>query len=293
MKLLRAAALLCIAIVLGSRFVGYSVPARAQSVAIQSLGDSGNAPKFASVSVNEDNSPDKRISIKIGDGTDAVEISKVPLLLLMVLLYQLPANQIVGLPKWADTQRFNIEATVEGSATPSQRRLMLQAFLAERFKLMVRRERTDFPVYALVMATPGKLGPRLRPYSSDETCDQSNSSDPSVDAIPCEAISVTPVKNGTRYAGRKLTVEQFVKLVSGANPNISHPILDRTNLGGLYDLSLEFGSVQPGSPSDPSAVAGPISIFDAVQDQLGLKLEPQIAPVDVLLVDHVETLSPN
>ena len=80
---------------------------------------------------------------------------------------------------------------------------------------------------------------------------------------------------------------------SPSNPNVDRPIVDRTGLNGTVDFTLEFARVQLGSDASASDTSGPPSIFTAVEEQLGLKLEPTTGPVDVLVIDHVEEPSPN
>jgi bla regulator protein BlaR1 len=210
------------------------------------------------------------------------------------------------LPKLANTFRYDIQAHASGIPTKDQFRLMMQALLADRFKMVVHFETEQRPVFALVLDKPGKLGPHLQPHS---------------DAPPCAAPAVlqAPVRGpvGTVTGGfpelcgallplqpdapghagaRNVTMEAIANTFSSRFFGVDRPILDKTGLTGKYDLVIDFvpqvNGPQPlGGDSQPDA-SGP-TFLEALKEQLGLRLEPQTGPVAVLVVDHAEEPSPN
>lgn len=168
---------------------------------------------------------------------------------------------------------YDIVAKAEGDGTPTgdEFRQMLQALLADRFKLKVHREMKEMPVYALVV---GKNGPKLKP------------SDP--DGETMGRVSV----NGRNYVVTrpKATMEDVVGGIS--NAFLDRPVLDKTGLTGTYDFKLTYTpDTRANRAGDPDP--NDISIFTAVQEQLGLRLEPQKAEVEILVVDRVEKPSDN
>jgi uncharacterized protein (TIGR03435 family) len=139
---------------------------------------------------------------------------------------------------------------------------MLQSLLAQRFKLAVHYEKQNRPVYALVVARPGRIGPGLTPSTRDCTAKESECG--------------MSLGGGTlRAVGQPLTI------ISSAGRPDGRVIVDKTGLTGRYDFTLRY-TLQPG-PNDDTP-----SIFTAVEEQLGLKLVPDTAPLDVVVIDHIE-----
>ena len=169
---------------------------------------------------------------------------------------------------------YDITAKAEGDGTPTraQFRQMLQALLADRFKLKVRWEPVEMPVYALVV---GKGGPKFKPSSPD--------SDPTVRVTcspNCTSNYVVTMPKGT--------MEDLARQLGG--PGMERPVVDKTGVAGTFDIKLTY---KPERSGNPEPDLNDISIFTAVQDQLGLKLEPRQATIDTLVVDHVEKPSEN
>lgn len=201
-----------------------------------------------------------------------------------------------GLPQNGSTWSPRLLASTSGTPTglPRETLSMLRALLAQRFKLRVREEQREHPVYVLTMATAkGTLGPRLRPS-----------------AVDCGAVmrgkrpalqpGQGPVCSFKTPPGRlfasTFTMPAIASLISR---HLDRPVIDRTGLDGRFDVELEAAEIKsppdykPG-PSDlalPPA-AGP-TIFVAVRQQLGLKLEPQIAAIAVIVVDTAERPVPD
>ncbi len=187
---------------------------------------------------------------------------------LLMEAYDLKYYQLSGFPSWADSDRFDIDAKAEGDGTLSkvQFKQMLQTLLADRFRLKVHRETKEMPVYALVV---GKNGPKLK---------QSVAEEPSLTMRATQGVEITVSKG---------SMEQLATQLSGSGTD--RPVLDKTGLTGTYDYKLSWTPERDGVPSDSSSVILPI----AVQEQLGLKLESQKAPIEILVIDHAEKPSAN
>jgi uncharacterized protein (TIGR03435 family) len=184
-----------------------------------------------------------------------------PVRFLIKIAYGIQDFQISGGPKWLNTDMFDIDAKSEHPASTHQLLLMLQALLADRFKLILHTEKKDLPAYALVSAH--------------------------------EPMKLREVKDGTETMsmGRgqlsgKMSIPVFANHLA---PIVGRTVLDRTGLTGLFAIKLDWmpDEALPGNESP-----GP-SIFTAVQEQLGLKLESIKGPVEVLVIDHAEKPTEN
>ena len=208
------------------------------------------------------------------------------------------------LPKWVTTDHFDIQASVQGNPTKDQMRLMMQSLLADRFKLTVHYETRQIPVFALLMDTPGKLGPLLQQHADDSPC-------PTTPWVPSPPPTAPPQTLDTRFPGpcggilgmppsvpgrmragaRNVTMELIASSMTGPEGGVDRPVLDRTGLTGMFDFAIEFtptvnGRADSGSNSRADST-GP-TLLQALKEQLGLKLEPQMGPMDVLVIDYVE-----
>jgi uncharacterized protein (TIGR03435 family) len=231
----------------------------------------------------------------------------------LVFAYKLTADQtkavISQLPKWATTDRYDIEARASGNPTKDQFRLMMQALLADRFKLAIHFETKQLPIFALVLNKPGKFGPQFRQHPVDAPCSNAppppNTTPGQVPTVaggfpePCGAFQVwradTP---GHLHAGGRNMPMAMIATSFGFSPltGVDRPILDKTELTGGFDFIMEFapqinGPLPPGVDfqADPT---GP-TFLEALKEQLGLKLDSQTGPVDLIVVDHVEQPSEN
>ena len=206
-----------------------------------------------------------------------------------------------GGPGWIDKQHFDIEARAEGNPSNEQERLMLQSLLEDRFKLMLHHETRQLPIYALVLSSPGKTGPQLIPHSSDAKCNDPVAEGPLSPPKPgepmpayCGGFFMNAQPGDLRETGNKITMDM---LVSFLNQSVDRTV-NRTGLSGAFDFTLQFApelgpGSQPGSgTSSPDPSAAP-SLFTALQEQLGLKLESTRGPVDVVVIDNVQEPSPN
>jgi bla regulator protein blaR1 len=214
--------------------------------------------------------------------------------------YRLTSAQtraISGTPKWMDSERFDIQATAEGNPDLEQKCLMLRSLLADRFGLAVHHETRQGPVYALVLAKAGKMGPGLVKHSGDAVCiDFSKPRPPSLGDSICGGFLVLSRAGVTHVTADNTNMAGVADQLGSGMPGgeIERPVVDRTGLSGSFDVTLEYtlglridaGAAAP----DPTA---PPPLFTALQEQLGLKLESTKGPVEVLVIDHVEGPSEN
>ena len=209
-----------------------------------------------------------------------VEIGPIGLGELIRTAYELQRHQLTG-PLWMSGQRFNVQAKLPEGASAEQIPGMLQALLAERFGLVFHRERKELPVYFLVA---GKGGPRL------------TEADPGADSAP-RVRKAKGVSGGMKHlAIEAVTMPGLAKRLSGL---VDRPVLDRTGLAGRYQVALDLARADIRKPAKlvgkkggrevSNAEPDGFSVFRSVQE-LGLKLEPQRAAVEILVVDHLDKM---
>jgi uncharacterized protein (TIGR03435 family) len=202
-------------------------------------------------------------------------------------------------------EQYDIEAVAPNDAIPAGTtvamqkqvlRLMLQSLLSDRFKLVLRRETQQMPVFAIVV---GKNGPKLKAASiAPEEC--SGKSNILGDGLSCHSF-----QNGSGpdvgFHGQAVSISDLAALLSG---NIGRPVIDKTALGGLYNIqtaafdaqlprALPGGTVTDTPDTQPLLNDGSRLTLTEVIEQLGLRLESQTAPVERLLIEHVEQPSEN
>jgi bla regulator protein blaR1 len=219
--------------------------------------------------------------------------------MLLTLAYDVREFQISGGPNWISSDRFDITARPERSASQepptndprpmsdSQRKTMqeqmaqrLQALFADRFQLVVHRETKEQQVYALVV---GKNGSKLQPTQGTG-----------------ERQGMMRMGRG-QVDGQGISVDNLAHALSN---QLGRPVMDRTGLKGNFDIKLQWtpdpgqsatplgGAPPPGVEPPPSDPNGP-SLFTAIQEQLGLRLESQKGPVEMIVIDRVEKPSDN
>ena len=219
---------------------------------------------------------------------------------LITFAYELYAFEILGGPSWSTSDRFDINATLEPLAgeppnAPARPRRMLRALLAERFKLVAHEERREMPVYTLILARPDrKLGARLRPLEAECSEDPSKVSLPAITGLlptvaPGQPQLCMSLIGVGRISARGMVLSDLTTMLSRL-PAVRRRVLDRTGLTGKFDYDVEWTpTVAPTGvvvPIDQPAGTGP-SIFVALQEQLGLKLEPGKETLPVLVIDSV------
>jgi uncharacterized protein (TIGR03435 family) len=226
----------------------------------------------------------------------ALTVTNATLRLLVTVAYDVRDFQISGGPGWVGSERYDVNAKAEGSASSAsvpeyprnitdaqrktnqeQMRQRLQALLADRFQLTIHRETKEAPVYALVVA---KNGPKLQ---------ESKEGGPRL------------MMGRGQLNGQGALMEMLANVLSG---QLGRPVLDKTGLQGKYDFKLEFtpdpgqgagpfGGLGPGPDAPPPPDPNGPSLFAAIQEQLGLRLESTKGPVEMIVIDRVEKSSEN
>jgi uncharacterized protein (TIGR03435 family) len=195
--------------------------------------------------------------------------------------YNLPKSQILGGPQWLNSTMYDIEAksgseadarlkTMSGDDAAQQKRLMVQRLLAERFALAAHNETRELPVYDLVLA---KGGPNFQPSTRNGN-------------------TIDTGRSRIHVAGTDDTIGLLARELAQSQGRV---VLNKTGLSGRYDLTLRWTPDDAPAPllngaPDPNAPPG---LFTAIQEQLGLKLESDKGPVQVLVIDRIEQPSPN
>jgi uncharacterized protein (TIGR03435 family) len=194
--------------------------------------------------------------------------------------YNLHARAVAGGPAWADTEHFDIDALTPGEKRPTQEEqmAMLRQLLTDRFHLTFHREPKELSVYALVQA---KSGSKLQPSTTPP------------EKAGIQAVHMFP--DHVEFPGRNATILEFTSVLQRAA--LDRPVVDRTGLTGKYDFDLawtpddsQFGGFHA---ADPISGAPKPDLFAAIQQQLGLKLEATKAPVDIIVIDHVDRPAAN
>jgi uncharacterized protein (TIGR03435 family) len=204
-------------------------------------------------------------------------------------------EQIVNAPGWMESARYDIEAKVSGPTTAApiadpEASTLLRSLLEDRFKLQAHMEKRELPFYALVLAKPdGTFGPTLKRSTLD--CDAINrerdaarreNRTPQVPLGP--AVCALRLGQGVGTG----TGASMVTLASLLTAAVGSTVLDRTGLSGGFDIDVHYAVESRTNGAIADASSDSPSIFTAVQEQLGLKLEQRREPRDVLVIDHVE-----
>jgi len=261
-------------------------------------------PEFDVVSIKKNTQPitvPTARPVQRPDGRFSMQ--RVPIATLISRAYP-PAVPIdmVGLPEWSIREYYDVNATSRlPSATTDQQQAMLRAMLADRCKLVAHFEKREQPVYDLVLArSDGKLGPNLQP--SDVDCEAKAAAARAAAEAARAAGTIPPpppipdfngpapvcsfrMTNGTEGSG---TIESFARLLRTAAGRL---VIDKTGLKGSYSISLPINIMSMRGLQTPDDSAP--SIFTALQEQLGLKLESSHAMRETLVIDHIERPTEN
>jgi uncharacterized protein (TIGR03435 family) len=208
--------------------------------------------------------------------------------------YRVRGFQVTGGPEWIGTDRFDIIAKAASAAPltptigpdgvrqpPDAPFLMLRELLKDRFKLVVHTEAREGPTYELMMARDDKRnGPQLRAPGTD--CAKLDPAGPPPPGGFCGGI-----RTGIgRLTGRTAPMRQLASVLTGV---VQRHVVDRTNLPGVFDFDLEFSPTPLNADAGVTAsVDNAISVFTALLEQLGLKLQPQRGRIDYVVIDGVE-----
>jgi uncharacterized protein (TIGR03435 family) len=194
--------------------------------------------------------------------------------------------EVLGIPDTLANARFDIEAVPGQMSSLDQRRLMLRTMLADRFKLQAHHETRQGDVYFLVRArADGRPGERLTPSRVD--CSWARKGETPPPQLAGQPRPCVMQFGSGRLSGDGRTMAEFAEVLSTFAERV---VIDRTGLDGAFQWTLEWA---PNSLGGAAANADAVSLFTAIQEQLGLKLEAGRGPVDVLVVDHVEAPSEN
>lgn len=286
--------------------VALAAPHAPSQVAAQAPGASP-APSFDVASVRRNTSGSNQVAMGLMPGGQ-LRITNMPLRPIIVRAYEVLPQQIVGGPDWIDTARFDINAKAGTDVPPSEINLMLRSLLEERFRLTTRRETREMPIYSLVLArSDGRLGPRLT--RSEIDCAARMAAARGGGAPPLPPPPPGPPQPGElrpcqmmmspgRLTGSGLTISPA--LTNLLSQRTGRVVVDRTGLTGAWNFDLEFapepvagmpgfgGPVVGGPPIASPANPDAPTLVTALQEQLGLKLEAGRAPVDVIVIEHVE-----
>jgi len=246
----------------------------------QTPATSPNTPTFDVASIHESKATDGHHHIYNDPSESHFRTVNVSLKELLQFAYSLPKSQILGGPSWLDSTMFDIDAksdvaidaqlhALPASQARQQKQLMLQALLADRFRLTTHQETRPLPAYSLVLAKGGAT------FKSSE-------------------IGGTTIDSGRSRLHVAGSDNTLALLAGELAQTLGRPVLDNTGIAGRYDLTLKW-TPDDGPPpmlnGEPDTSAP--NLFTAIQEQLGLKLEPTKAPVPVLVVDHAEMPSEN
>jgi len=219
--------------------------------------------------------------------TDRVSLHVTPAMLIaMAYNLQLPSEgRIVGGPDWLKTDNYDIQAKIPDALfaemqkmppakSREQRLLMEQSLLADRFHLKAHFETRDMPVYALVAA---KGGPKLTPAKDGEQ----------------ENISVSGDAGGSELKASAARLDDLVRLLQMQRDAGGRMLINQTGISGTYNFALKWSREQTSEPDNGAPASEAPSFFTALQEQLGLRLVPTKAPVEVIVIDHIEHPSGN
>jgi uncharacterized protein (TIGR03435 family) len=231
--------------------------------------------EVATIKPSQPQSEDRQITGFQIPGGGRLNTVKTSLRMLIAFAYNVKDYQLSGGPGWANSETYDITAKADGNATADQLKVMLQALLKDRFKLELRRETKDAPIYELVVA---KGGSKLQ---EDTT----------------SAKQLMARTGPGKVAAQKGSTAMFAQLLGTL---AGRPVVDKTGLKSTYTFKLEWtpdvgegGLGRPGGPDVAPPDPGGPSLFTAIQEQLGLRLESAKGPVESLVIASVDKPTEN
>jgi len=241
-------------------------------------------PTYDVVSIKPNRSGSGRNSIS--ENSDSFSATNISLKSLLVNAYDVRDYLISGLTGWANSDRFDVNAKIVEvdtdalkKLTDEQRNAMLQQMLADRFHMKVHLQTEVLPIYEMIVAKGGPKITAVEPIGPDPDADRNSD---------FKGMSRGNMRvSNTELTAHDVPLDNLAYALSG---RLSRTVVDKTGLKGKFDLSLTW------SPDDESAAASDSSapsLFTALQEQLGLRLQPAKGPVETLVVDHVEIPSEN
>jgi uncharacterized protein (TIGR03435 family) len=217
----------------------------------------------------------------------------------------LPLFRVIGGASWIDSDRYDVEANASADAAssltpwPPRGQAMLRALLVDRFKLVARQETRELPAYELRLANEDRtLGPQLHQSTGADCVDPKSTTAAPAGAgapaqIACGGFRFTPPE---RLSARFLTMDELARFIM--LNIVERPVVNRTGLNGHFSIEVDYtraltaptpGAADANEPLRPTGT----SIFTAVREQLGLKLEPTKAPTDVVVIDAIDRPTSN
>jgi uncharacterized protein (TIGR03435 family) len=248
------------------------------------------AQTFEVASIKQNNSPSTTMKFPFPSGGRFTG-TNLSLKTLISFAYSVQGFGIAGAPAWLNSDRYDVNAqAADTNVGTEQYRRMLQALLADRFKLQAHHESREAPIYAIL---PARNGSRLH-EAREGSCVDGNL--PRAAPQPGHEV---PIVCGSFFTGpasldvRKMSMSQIAGTLSIL---FGRPVVDKTGFTGTYDFHIEFSpegvGLVPGRGAGFDVASAPDdtrpNIFTVLQQQLGLKLESQRAPEDVLIIDHLE-----
>jgi uncharacterized protein (TIGR03435 family) len=201
---------------------------------------------------------------------------------LIMFAYSVQMKQIIGAPNWTEKDRYDINATpdVEGTPTADQVRVLIRNLLADRFQLKFHHDKRELSAFVL---TVGKDGAKVKPSQPNGNL---------------HGVGMQPAKSGALLFANNSPISAFTNFLQSLV--LDRPVVDQTGLTGKYDLAVTltldesmFNGHPPAFPKPADGVEPAPNLFEAIQQQLGLKLTAEKTQVDVLAIDHVEKPSAN
>lgn len=237
---------------------------------------------FVVASIRQNISNDGKMIFHAYD--DGVVITGAPVVLLVQQAFGVQGDRIVGLPAWSTTDRYDIQAKVDDADVPrwktlkmTRSKIAFQELLASRFAFKAHSETRQHPVYSLVVA---KGGPKLHEAKPGDTYPNGLKKE---DGTPLGPAMIVQSGKIVIQAGG---MAALVRILSFRG--LGYPVEDRTGLSGVYDMTVQWTPAEPGSTDDPNS-----SLFTALEEQLGLKLQLEKRPVEMIIVDDIKKPSAN
>ncbi len=245
-------------------------------------------PAFDAVTLRPNNSASPNVDFTAPAGGRFIA-RNVSLKMLLMRAYKAKNFEIAGAAPWIDSARWDIAATAPQAIDEPQFKLMLQSLIADRFQLQAHRETRELPGYAL---SPAKAGPKLPaptgacfPHDAPPPTPVAGQPNP----IPCGGINM----DGTHLEGRKISMPLFASAISNM---LGRPVLDNTRYTASFDVHLDFspegiaaltgGGFDAPTLAGSSSESGKPTLFTAIEQQLGLKLESRKVPAEILVIDR-------
>ncbi|HYR86145.1 MAG TPA: TIGR03435 family protein [Terriglobia bacterium] len=254
--------------------------------------------KFDVVSVKPNKSGDGNVTFRLQPGGRFVATNATVRMLLRLAYLPMQDFQFVGGPNWLSTDHFDIQAQAEGALSQDENRVAVRAMLEDRFQLKTHREAREGPAYTLLV---GKDGPKVK--SVDAPLPPQRVAPPPPPGPGPIPASFTPPP-GAVFRGNGNLIASAVpmsQIIDALAAILGRPVVDKTGLTGFFDVRLQFSPesaslAETGAPSLEQPVGNnPLipSLFTAIQEQLGLRLEASKTLAEVLIIDSVQKPSEN